>query len=40
MVNMQKDEINYLLKGAGPVTAENRQAARMKITEFFKLNKR
>jgi hypothetical protein len=39
-VNMQKDEINYLLKTAGPVTTENMQSARMKITEFFKKNKR
>jgi hypothetical protein len=38
-VNIQKDEINYLLKTAGPVTTENMQSARMKITEFFKLNK-
>jgi hypothetical protein len=39
-INIQKDEINYLLKTAGPVTTENMQSARMKITEFFKLNKR
>jgi hypothetical protein len=39
-VNIQKDEINYLLRAAGPITTENMQAARMKITEFFKLNKR
>ena len=39
-INIQKDEINYLLQKAGPVTTENMQAARMKITEFFRLNKR
>jgi hypothetical protein len=38
--NMQKDEINYLLNEAGPITNDNMQNARMKITEFFKLNKR
>jgi hypothetical protein len=38
--NMQKDEINYLLRQAGPVTTENMQDARMKITDFFKLNRR
>ena len=39
-INIQKDEINYLLREAGPITTENMQTARMKITEFFKLNKR
>jgi hypothetical protein len=37
--NRQSDEINYLLEAAGPITNENRQAARLKITEFFNLNK-
>jgi hypothetical protein len=39
-INVQTDEINYLLNEAGPVTVENMQAARVKITEFFKLNKK
>ena len=34
--NMQRDEINYLLREAGPITNENMQAARAKITEFFR----
>lgn len=34
----QKDEINFLLKNAGPVTNANMLAARTKITDFFKLN--
>jgi hypothetical protein len=38
-INLQNDEINYLLKKTGPITTENTQPARMKITEFFKLNK-
>jgi hypothetical protein len=39
-INIQSDEINYILNEAGPVTIENMQAARVKITEFFKLNKK
>ena len=38
-INLQKDEINYLLRTAGPVTNDNMQAARVKITDFFKLSK-
>jgi hypothetical protein len=38
-INIQIDEINYLLKKTGPITIENTQPARMKITEFFRLNK-
>ncbi|MDR2922998.1 MAG: hypothetical protein LBU85_06630 [Treponema sp.] len=38
-INKQQDEINYLLKEAGPITTENRQAARIKITAFFDLDK-
>ena len=38
--NTQKDEINYLLREAGPVTPENMQAARMQIMEFLKSNRR
>jgi hypothetical protein len=34
--NIQSDEINYLLKEAGPITNDNIQAARMKMTEYFK----
>jgi hypothetical protein len=37
--NRQSDEINYLLEAAGPITNETMQAARLKITEFFNLNK-
>jgi hypothetical protein len=37
---LQSEEINYMLKQAGPITDENRLAGRTEITEFFKLNKR
>jgi hypothetical protein len=38
--NKQSDEINYLLREAGPITTENMQAARLKIADFFKNKKR
>jgi len=38
-INIQYEEINYLLRKTGPITIENTQPARMKITEFFRLNK-
>jgi hypothetical protein len=38
--NLQNEEINYLLKKAGPITDENMQSGRKEITEFFKLVKK
>jgi hypothetical protein len=35
-INTQSDEINYLLEKAGPITDDNMQSARLKITEFLK----
>lgn len=37
--NSQSEEINYLLREAGPITDENMQSAREKITGFFKVVK-
>lgn len=37
--NLQSEEINYLLREAGPITDENTQSGRTKIAEFFKIIK-
>jgi hypothetical protein len=38
--NLQNEEINYLLRKAGPITDENMQSARIKISEFFEKEKK
>ncbi|MCL2138848.1 MAG: hypothetical protein FWH41_04880 [Treponema sp.] len=36
LANIEKDEINFLLEEAGPITNDNIRSAREKITEYFK----